>query len=59
MRLFFKIAGLGSTEAKLCATESLKRGAKTAKKLAVLIKMNHFTLDELMNSAGGAPGNYT
>lgn len=54
MRKFFKSAGLGSAEAKLCAVESVNRGAKTSKKLAVMIKMNLFTLDDLMVSSRGS-----
>ena len=54
MRIFFKSAGLGSAEARLCAVESVNRGAKTSKKLAVMIKMNLFTLDDLMASSRGS-----
>ena len=53
MRTFFKQAGLGSMEAKLCAHECLNRGAKTSKKLAACIHMNLFTLRDIIDSAGG------
>lgn len=52
MLRFFRDAGLGCAEAKSCAVYSVKRGAKTAKKLAVLIKSQRFTLRELLESAG-------
>ena len=53
MRAFFKQAGLGSMEAKICAQECLDRGAKTAKKLAACIHMGLFSLRDIMDSAGG------
>ena len=52
MRRFFRDAGLGCAEAKLCAEEAVKRGAKTAKKLAALVKSQRFTLREMLESAG-------
>ena len=53
MRSFFKQAGLGSMEAKLCAQECLQRGAKTSKKLAASIFMNLFSLQDVLDSVGG------
>jgi hypothetical protein len=52
MLRFFRDAGLGCAEAKLCAADSVKRGAKTAKKLAALVKSQRFTLQEIIESAG-------
>ena len=52
MRMFFKQAGLGSMEAKLCAQECLQRGAKTSKKLAASIFMNLFSLQDVLDSVG-------
>ena len=56
MRIFFKESGLGNSEAKLCSIEAVNRGAKTPKKLAILIKKNQFSLQDLMDKAGSQVG---
>lgn len=48
MKHFFKEAGLGTAESKLCAVEAMQRGVKTGKRLAASIHMGYFTLQDLM-----------
>jgi len=52
MLRFFRGAGLGCTEAKLCAADAVVRGAKTAKKFAVMVKAKRLSLEEMFASAG-------